>query len=55
MVDFNGLSVLPQSSAILVVGAFGIFCWLSILAVHRLYLSPVAHIPGPILGKLTYW
>ena len=25
------------------------------LCIHRIYLSPVAHVPGPWLAKVTYW
>jgi hypothetical protein len=25
------------------------------LCIQRLYLSPAAEIPGPLLAKLTYW
>lgn len=36
-----------------------VFCsvilyWIS-LAIHRLYFSPVAHIPGPFLAKISFW
>ena len=29
--------------------------YLSFLIYHRLYLSPIAHFPGPTLAALTYW
>jgi hypothetical protein len=39
-----------------VVGA-AIVCGIYLLGltVYRLFLSPVAHIPGPFLAKVTYW
>ncbi len=31
------------------------FCYTFILAIHRLYLSPLAPFPGPFLAKVTHW
>lgn len=42
------LSFLPSTA---VLG----LAYLAYLAVYRIYLSPVSHIPGPILAKLTFW
>ncbi|KAL2850213.1 cytochrome P450 [Aspergillus pseudoustus] len=41
------------SLALLAVGASILYTLL--LAIHRLYLSPISHIPGPKLAALTWW
>ncbi len=38
-----------------VAGLLGLFVWQLILTVYRLYLSPIAHFPGPKLAALTPW
>jgi hypothetical protein len=32
-----------------------VLVWLVSLAIYRIYLSPIAHIPGPKLAALTQW
>lgn len=32
-----------------------IFCYIAYLVVARLYLSPVASVPGPKLAALSFW
>ena len=44
---------LPTSIPILAVGS--LISYLVVLAVWRLYLSPLAKIPGPKLAALTQW
>jgi cytochrome P450 len=31
------------------------FAYVSFLVYHRLYLSPIAHFPGPTFAALTFW
>lgn len=37
------------------VGAVTLFAYLVCLAIHRLYLCPIAKFPGPKLAALTLW
>ena len=32
-----------------------LFLWTLYGVIYRLYLSPIAHIPGPWFAKLTFW
>ena len=36
-------------------GLLGLLVWQLTLTVYRLYLSPIAHFPGPKLAALTQW
>ena len=40
-------------TAVIAVGAFVVY-WLA-TAIYRLYLSPIAHFPGPNLAAITWW
>ena len=49
-------NLLPLSSFyIFVAGTGALLLYLACLAVHRLYLSPIAKFPGPKLAALTLW
>jgi len=45
---------MPQLSIVLGTSILGL-AYLAYLALSRLFFSPVSHIPGPILAKLTFW
>lgn len=32
-----------------------VLAYLAYLAIYRLFFSPVAHVPGPTLAKVTFW
>lgn len=45
-----------MSQTILILGsAIAGLLYLAWLVLYRLYFSPVAHIPGPLLAKLSFW
>lgn len=41
--------------ATFVLFVLSLLTYLLSLFVYRLWLSPVAHVPGPVLAKTTYW
>lgn len=45
---------MSQLSVVLGTAILGL-AYLAYLALYRLYFSPVSHIPGPTLAKLTFW
>lgn len=47
------MAVIPNNTVI-VVGACSLLIYFVALGVYRVFLSPIAHIPGPLLAKLTY-
>lgn len=50
--------VLPKVasvSSLALIAAIALAAWTVYGAIWRLYLSPVAHVPGPWLAKLTMW
>lgn len=49
--DLPGISAHPS----LVVAGVLLIVYCVYGAVHRLFLSPIAHFPGPRLAALTFW
>jgi hypothetical protein len=47
------MAALPTTT-ILVLTLVSLSIYLVALSIYRIYLSPIAHIPGPFLAKLTY-
>lgn len=43
---------LPVTLLSLLIGSILYFCYVT---VYRLFLSPIAHFPGPKLAAWTYW
>jgi hypothetical protein len=53
---FMNILNLERMSAVLIPAFLTINAlWLITLAIHRLYLSPLANFPGPKLAALTSW
>jgi hypothetical protein len=48
-------TILPTTSALLGYFAIGCAMYVASLVIYRLYLSPIAHIPGPFLARVTHW
>lgn len=46
--------MMSQLSILLGTGIL-VLAYLAYLAIHRVFLSSVAHVPGPTLAKLTFW
>ena len=49
------LSFEPSGKNLAGIAILGLVLYGVYGAVYRLYLSPVAHVPGPWLAKLTFW
>ena len=43
------------TSLCLLISSIGVICYMLYGAIWRLYLSPIAHIPGPRFAVLTFW
>ena len=52
---FDFYDVVPGFGTGLIGLAVVLFLWLGATTVYRLYLSPIANIPGPKLAALTGW
>ena len=44
-----------SASSLAVVATVALIAWTVYGAIWRLYLSPVAHVPGPWFAKLSFW
>ncbi|OKL57675.1 hypothetical protein UA08_06947 [Talaromyces atroroseus] len=57
MVKLEMIDLVERTSILVLLSAAILACplYLVVLSVYRLYLSPIAHIPGPKLAALTRW
>lgn len=47
--------LIPGPQGLLTLLTIIVFLYCISLVIYRLFLCPVAHIPGPPLAKATYW